>query len=259
MELESDQMPSKVFIVTGASRGLGFAIAQLLLKASHRVFLVARSETGLQKLKSDYPSLVEYASADLSDLNVVPKIIEETVKSFGKIDGIVINHGVLAPLTRIADSSVEEWRRAYDINVISAFALVKDGIPELRKSKGRIVLISSGAATGAYAAWGAYGTSKAAINHLCAHIAVEEPDIISVAISPGKVDTGMQQQIRDQGGVGMAADVHAGFVDEHSKGLLLKPEQPGAVVAKLVEGASKEMSGKHFRWNAAELSSFQGA
>lgn len=107
--------------------------------------------------------------------------------------------------------------------------------------------MSSGAATGAYAAWGAYGTSKAAVNHLCAHLGVEEPDITSVAISPGKVDTGMQQQIRELGGTGMAAEIHASFVNEHAKGQLLKPEQPGTVIAKLVAGATKEMSGKHFR------------
>jgi NAD(P)-dependent dehydrogenase (short-subunit alcohol dehydrogenase family) len=124
---------------------------------------------------------------------------------------------------------------------------VKEAIPELRKSKGRVVFVSSGAATSATGAWGAYGTSKAAVNHLCAHLAVEEPDITSVAISPGKVDTGMQQQIRELGGTGMAAEVHAIYVDEHAKGRLLKPEQPGTVIAKLVEGATKEMSGKHFR------------
>lgn len=63
-------MSSKAYIVTGASRGLGLAIAQLLLRASHKVFLVARSEAGLQKLKSEHPSDVEYMAADLADLSV---------------------------------------------------------------------------------------------------------------------------------------------------------------------------------------------
>ncbi|ORY67264.1 short-chain dehydrogenase [Pseudomassariella vexata] len=251
-------MTSMAFIVTGASRGLGLAVAELLLRASHKVFLVARSETDLQRLKSQYPTSVEYAAADLSDLSTAPQIIKAALEAFGKINGMVINHGVLTPVTRIADSNAEEWRRAYDINVMSAVALLKEAIPELRKSKGRVVLVSSGAATSAVVAWGAYGTSKAAINHVCAHMAVEEPEITSVAISPGKVDTGMQQQIRELGKTGMAADVHASFVDEHASGRLLKPEQPGAVIAKLVEGATKDMSGRHFRWNDAVLSAFQG-
>ncbi|KAI1404796.1 NAD(P)-binding protein [Hypoxylon fuscum] len=249
-------MSSKVFIVTGASRGLGLAVAQLLIQASHKVFLVARTEKDLQALKTQHASSVDFMTADLADLEVAPKIIESTLKAFGKIDGIVINHGVLAPITRISDSSAEEWRHAYDINVFSAVALLKEAIPELRKSKGRVVFISSGAAFGAYSGWGSYGTSKAALTHLCAHLAVEEPSITSVAISPGKVDTGMQKLIRDDGKTGMSPEVHKSFVDEHESGRLLDPNQPGAVIAKLVDGATSDLNGKHFRWNAAELASF---
>lgn len=63
-------MSSKVFVVTGASRGLGLAIAQILLRASHKVFVVARSESGLQKIKSENPSNVEFMAADLADFSV---------------------------------------------------------------------------------------------------------------------------------------------------------------------------------------------
>lgn len=152
---------------------------------------------------------------------------------------------------------------------------VKASIPELRNTQGRIIFVSSGASVGAYAAWGPYGTAKAAINHLCAHLAVEEPDITSVAISPGKVDTDMQQQIRELGGSSMSAKDHSSFIDEHETGKLLKPEQPGSVIANLVVGATKEFNGKHlrlviqnqsiltntykiFRWNGPELKDFQG-
>ncbi|KAI0019102.1 short-chain dehydrogenase [Xylariomycetidae sp. FL0641] len=241
-------MSSKAFIVTGASRGLGLAIAQALLRDSHKVFLVARSENDLQTIKSQHPSLVEFTSADLGDLKTPSKIISSAVKAFGKIDGIVINHGTLSPIGKIADADPEEWRRAYNINFFSALGLAKEAIPELRKSQGRLVFVSSGAANGAYAGWGCYGTSKAAMNHLNAHLAVEEPSITSVAVSPGKVDTAMQKQIRDEGKTGMAADVHASFVDEHASGRLLRPEQPGNVIAKLVVGATGELSGKHYRY-----------
>ncbi|ETS84310.1 hypothetical protein PFICI_02335 [Pestalotiopsis fici W106-1] len=250
-------MSSKAFIVTGASRGLGLAIAQILIRASHKVFLVARSESGLQKIKSENPSNVEYLAADLADFSTSPKVIEAAVKAFGKVDGIVINHAVLTPLSKIADVDIEEWRRSYDINVASPLALVKAALPELRKTKGCIVFVSSGASVGAYTAWGAYGTAKAAINHLCAHLAVEEPAITSVAISPGKVDTDMQQQIRELGGGHMTDKDHASFIEEHASGKLLKPEQPGTVIANLVAGPPKEVNGKHLRWNDDQLKSFQ--
>ncbi|KAI2472301.1 NAD(P)-binding protein [Annulohypoxylon bovei var. microspora] len=252
-------MSSKVFIVTGASRGIGLAVAQALIQASHKVFLVARTEKSLQELKTQHSTSVDFITADLADLKVAPKIIESTLKAFGKIDGIVVNHGILSPITRISESSVEEWRHAYDINVFSALALIKESIPELRKSQGRVVFVSSGAAFGAYAGWGSYGTSKAALTHLSTHLAVEEPSITSVAISPGKVNTEMQKQIRDDGKTGMSAEIHASFVDEHESGLLLDPKKPGSVIAKLVESATSDLSGKYFRWNAAELAKFQDA
>lgn len=118
-------MSSKVFVVTGASRGLGLAIAQILLRASHKVFVVARSESGLQKIKSENPSNVDFMAADLADFSTAPKVIEAAVKAFGKVDGIVINHAVLTPLSKLADVDIDEWRRSYDINVASPLALVR--------------------------------------------------------------------------------------------------------------------------------------
>ncbi|KAH7037515.1 short-chain dehydrogenase [Microdochium trichocladiopsis] len=248
---------AKTFIVTGASRGLGLAIAQILLRSSHNVFLVARSDADMKRLKQENPGTVDYLAADLADFSTASSIIQATVKAFGKVDGIVVNHGVLAPITKISESSAEEWRRCYDINVFSAVALMKEAIPELRKTKGRVVFISSGTAFGTIAAWGSYGTSKAALNHFNAMLAAEEPDITSVAISPGKVDTDMQKQIREEGQSGMTAAVHASFVDEHETGRLLPAELPGSVIAKLVERAPKDLSGKHFRWNQEDLADFQ--
>lgn len=76
-------------------------------------------------------------------------------------------------------------------------AQVKAAIPELRKTKGRIILTSSGAATHGYSTWCAYGSSKAALNHLAFTLKIEEPDIITVAIRPGVVDTEMQRELRE--------------------------------------------------------------
>ncbi|KAI0869725.1 short-chain dehydrogenase [Hypoxylon argillaceum] len=248
---------SKVIIVTGASRGLGHAIARALLRDSHKVFLVARSADELRRLKAEHGDAVEYMSADLGDLKVAPGIVASTLKAFGRIDGLVLNHSTLSPITKVFDSDAEEWRKAFDVNVFSAVALVKESILELRKSNGRVIFVSSGAASGAYVGWGAYGTSKAALNHLCAHLAVEEPSITAIAVSPGKVDTAMQKQIREEGHAGMAPNIHASFVAEHESGRLLNADQPGTVIAKLAIGATASLTGKHYRWNAAELADFQ--
>ncbi|GAP84486.1 putative short-chain dehydrogenase [Rosellinia necatrix] len=250
---------SKTFIVTGASRGLGLAVAQALLRESHRVFVVARTEDGLRGLGDGDGDgdAVRYMCADLADLEVAPKIVARALKAFGRLDGLVINHSSLSPIAKISESSAEDWRRAFDVNVFSALALVKECIPELRKSNGRVIFVSSGASTSAYIGWGAYGTSKAALNHLCAHLAVEEPSITSVIVSPGKVDTAMQKQIRDEGHASMSPEVHASFVAEHENGRLLNPNQPGTVIAKLAIGATSTLNGKHYRWNSPELAHFQ--
>ncbi|KAF6807757.1 short-chain dehydrogenase [Colletotrichum sojae] len=253
-------MASKVFIVTGASRGIGLAIAEYLLRdPAHKVVLAARSEDKLRALKEAHPGQVEYAAVDLADLKSIPKIAEAAVGAYGRIDGIVINHGVLEPVTRLANANLEEWKRAYDINVFSGLALVQASLAELRKSKGCVLWVSSGAATGAYTAWGAYGTSKAAMNHLSAHLAVEEPDITSIAMSPGRVDTAMQKVIRDTGKGHMADKDHESFSSAFEKGELFRPEQPGNVMARFVSKPQHDLSGKFIKWQAPELAAYQDA
>lgn len=121
---------------------------------------------------------------------------------------------------------------------------VKAAIPHLRQTKGRIVIVTSGAAQKGYAAWGPYGSSKAALHSLVQHLAVEEKDIITISGNPGRTDTGMQKLLRDQGSEHMDAADHAGFVSAFEDGKLNKPEGPGHVFAKLALDATPDLSGK---------------
>lgn len=112
-----------------------------------------------------------------------------------------------------------------------------------------MVFISSGASSNAYGGWGAYGTSKAALDHLCAHVAVEEPSITAVTVSPGKLDTAMQKQIREEGQAGMSPEVHDSFVAEHESGRLLDPQLSGSVIARVAIRATRALNGKHYRYD----------
>lgn len=123
---------------------------------------------------------------------------------------------------------------------------IKPALPALRKSQGRIVFTSSGASVRAYAGWGAYGSSKAAINHLTLTLAAEEPDVTSVAIRPGVVDTDMQKEVRGHAHIMDAQDTEK-FKTLHETGKSLRPEQPGSVIARLAVSAEKEFSGKVLR------------
>ncbi|TAQ86767.1 hypothetical protein B7494_g4909 [Chlorociboria aeruginascens] len=217
----------KCIILTGASRGIGLAIARYLLGASHKVFLVARSAEPLEKLKEEYPEQVGYIAADLSDFS------------------------------RIADSDPEEWRSSFDVNFFSAVAFIKPALPHLRHARGRIILTSSGAAINSYSTWGAYGSAKAALNHLAITLSLEEPEISTIAIRPGVVDTDMQVEVRGHDKLMDEKDTKK-FKSLYEEGKLLRPEQPGNVMARLVVEGGIELSGKFLSWNDKALEQFQG-
>ncbi|KAM5367585.1 hypothetical protein ACJZ2D_009953 [Fusarium nematophilum] len=249
-------MASKVFIVTGASKGIGAAITRYLLGQSHKVVITARSSEPLEGLQKSHPDQVQFIARDMVEPEMATKLTDLAVSSFGKIDGMVINHGLLLP-KRFADTTIDEWKQVYDINVFSGIALAKAALDELRKSKGCIVWVSSGAAAKPYAAWSNYGSSKAVYNSISAHIALEEPDITSVAIAPGRVDTEMQGVLRSQGKDTMDKAQYDTFAEAKEKGTLLKPEQPGHVMAKFVADPLKDLSGKFFTWNSPEVAAYQ--
>ena len=111
---------------------------------------------------------------------------------------------------------------------------IRDALPFLRVTNGNIILTSSGAAVKGTAAWGAYSASKAVLNSLARTLAVEEPSVGVLAIRPGVVDTQMQDTLKDEHYGKMESKDVQRFVEMREKGEMLKPEMPGAVMARLV-------------------------
>lgn len=95
------------------------------------------------------------------------------------------------------------------------------------------------------------------LNHLAATLSVEEPDVTTVSVRPGVVDTEMQREIREVHGAAMSEKDATKFLGLKRDGGLLKPEQPGHVIAKLAVGAGKELNGKFLSWNDEKLKAFQ--
>ena len=110
-----------------------------------------------------------------------------------------------------------------------------------------MIFTSSGAAVTGYSGWGAYGSSKAALNHLATTIAAEEPNVTCISIRPGAVDTQMQRELRDIHARGMNEKDSAKFFDLHASGALLKTEQPGNVIARLVLEGPRNLNGRFLR------------
>ncbi|KAJ5999362.1 Short-chain dehydrogenase/reductase SDR [Penicillium sp. IBT 35674x] len=252
-------MAPKTIIVTGASRGIGLAIAKYLLTApqSHNVVVVARSLEPLQKLKEQYNKQVEVVNGDLADFSLAQKAVDIAIETFGQLDGMVLNHGILGQTGNVAVTDVAEWQAAFNVNFMSLVAFAKAALPALRQSKGKIIFTSSGAAVGKYRGWGIYAATKAAMNNFAQTLGSEEPDVTSVSVRPGMVDTEMQRELREVHGTTLDAEMHSKFTGAHSSGKLVKPEQPGHVMAKLVLDAPKELTGLFLSWNDEELKDFQ--
>jgi NADP-dependent 3-hydroxy acid dehydrogenase YdfG len=105
--------------------GIGQAIAQYLLSQSHKLVVVSRTHAALDQLHFQYPDRVEVLAGDLSDLSIGPKAVELAISRWDRIDAVIVNHGTLDPVKKVADTDAEEWRKSFDINVFSAIAVVR--------------------------------------------------------------------------------------------------------------------------------------
>lgn len=86
--------------------------------------ILARSEAPLRELQSRYPKQVQFLAEDLSNFSLAQKAVDLTIKEFGQLDGLVINHGILPPVTHVRDSDVEAWKHNFDVNFFSGVAFV---------------------------------------------------------------------------------------------------------------------------------------
>ncbi|GAM84152.1 hypothetical protein ANO11243_021450 [Dothideomycetidae sp. 11243] len=251
-------MSPKTIILTGASRGIGLAIAHFLLEKGHRLIVTARSRAPLDELREKYSGRVEIVVGDAADPRVAEDLRDRATKwDQGKLDGLILNHGALEPVTRIADADLKAWRTAFDVNFFSYVGITQACLPLLRQSKGNVIFTSSGAAAFAYSTWGAYGSAKAALNQLAQTLAREEPSITTISIRPGVVDTDMQKGIREQHASIMDKDKAERFIKLKESGQLLKPEQPGHVMARLVLNAPNDLNGEFISWDDERLKKFQ--
>ncbi len=220
-------MPPRVILITGASRGLGAATAQeAALQGAHLV-LNARSAPQLDAVAAacrQHGAQVVTIAGDIGEPETARRMAQAADKAFGRIDAVIHNAGILPPIAPLAQADLAAWETNWRVNLLAAVALLQASLPLLRESRGRAVLVSSGAAIHPYPTWGAYCTAKAALNHLAAVLAAEEPAITALAFRPGIVDTAMQAQIREQGAGVMPPDLHEKFLAYQREGRLQPPE-----------------------------------
>src|SRR5215213_464718 len=179
-----------VGIVTGASRGLGLALARALDERGWRLVVDARGGEALAEATARL-SGVTAITGDVAD----PEHRTALVEAAGDgIDLIVNNASLLGPSPQpmLADYPLEELRRVYDANVVGPLALVQLALPRLRDGAA-ILDVTSDAAVEAYEGWGGYGSSKAALDQLTAVLAAEHPALRVYSVDPGDMATDMHR------------------------------------------------------------------
>lgn len=245
-----------VVLITGASRGMGADIARWLAKVEARITLVARSAGALEQIVEDVARLGGEGfpfSADVAGQNGCNEAVRETVARFGRLDALVNNAGILAPIGPIADSNPDAWRYNIEVNLIGPYFLTRAAMKPLREARGRVINISSGAAVKSIAGWSAYCAAKAGLTHFTGILAEEEPDITAVAVRPGVVDTSMQEMIRTEGPGAMSEDKVSYFQQLKSDEKLEPPHVPARSIAWLALHAPKEMSGGFVEYDDSNI------
>jgi NAD(P)-dependent dehydrogenase (short-subunit alcohol dehydrogenase family) len=184
-------MTEPVVLITGATQGLGRAVAIELSGRGWRVILDGRDQRRLAELRVAIPSATVVAG-DVTD----PAHRADLAGALDRLDLFIANASELgpSPLPRLAEHPIDALRRVYETNVIAPIAMLQSVLPLLRESGGTFVAISSDAAVEAYEGWGGYGGSKAALDHVAAVLAVEEPMVRSYAVDPGDMRTDMHQR-----------------------------------------------------------------
>lgn len=198
----SASIEGRVALVTGGGRGIGKGISLALAEAGADIAIVyRRDEEAARSTVEEIKGLSRKGAmfnADVTDLDNVKKVVEETIKTFGKVDILVNNAGIASRGNSILDTDVNELRRVIDIHVFGSFYFTQAVLANMRQQpRGDIIFISSGAAEALNANGGPYNMAKAAMEALAGTLAKEERrnGIRVNVIRPGLVETEMGRRL----------------------------------------------------------------
>ncbi|PWG16473.1 short-chain dehydrogenase [Salibaculum griseiflavum] len=195
-------MNGKVVLITGASRGIGAEAARAFAEAGAKVALLARSEDRIAELAGEIGPAAIAIPCDVSRFWEMQAAVDATLKTFGRIDVLVGNAGVIEPISHLAEADPEEWGKVIDINLKGVFNGMRAVLPHmLDQGGGTILTVSSGAAHNPVEAWSHYCASKAGAYMLTRSVDNEYRDkgIRALGLSPGTVATEMQREIKASG------------------------------------------------------------
>lgn len=196
----SARLKDRLALVTGASRGIGRALALALAREGAHMILLARTEGGLMEADDEIRAAGGTATLvplDLRDFDGIDRLGGSVYERWGRLDVLIGNAGVLGPLSPLGHVTPEAWAEVMDVNVTANWRLIRAFDPLLRQSEaGRAVFTTSGVARGARAYWGPYAVSKAALEMLVMTYAAEmaSTNVRVNLVNPGPMRTRMRAQ-----------------------------------------------------------------
>jgi NADP-dependent 3-hydroxy acid dehydrogenase YdfG len=201
-------------MITGASRGLGKAIATALAP-THTLFLAGRPSEKLDAVAEKFGATTW--PIDLDDLDAIPAVVEP----IAELDVLIHNAGVAYP-GRVGESTVDEWRNSMQVNVVGAVALTLALLPALRSANGHVVFVNSGSGINASPGLASYSASKFALRSFADSLRNDEPSLRVTSVHPGRIATVMQEGlVAYEGG-------------EYDPSRFLQPETVAKVIADAV-------------------------
>jgi len=193
-------LSGKLALITGASRGIGAAVAKAYAAAGAHVVLVARTVGGLEAVDDEIRAAGGQATLmplDLIKLNDLDKLGPTLAERFGKLDIFVANAGILGTLTPLPHMKAPEWDRVMMVNVNANFRLIRTLDPLLQAAPaGRAIFVTAGMADLCTAYWSAYSASKAALNTMVKTYAAENKkgNLRINLVDPGVIDTALLKE-----------------------------------------------------------------
>lgn len=196
----------KVALITGASSGIGKAIALKLLADGYAVSVTGRSMSKLQDAYSEVnPSLIKFIEADAQVFESYETVVRETISAFGRLDVLVNNVGGGTLGQKLDTTTLEAWNASFQLNTTSVFFTSQAALPYLIESKGVVINFSSILASRPVAGLGPYSMAKAAVEMITKTMAIElaSKEIRVLCISPATIQTGfhtsagMSQEVAD--------------------------------------------------------------
>ncbi len=200
--MKNVDMVGKTVVITGASRGIGAAAARAFAAAGANVAMVARNVDQIAQIAGEIGEQALAIQCDVSRLSEVESAISATAQTFGGLDVLINNAGIIDPIGHLAQIDIDAWERTIDINLKGVMYGMRTAMPGMiAQGHGTIINISSGAAHGPVEGWSAYCTSKAAVYMLTRMGDKEARDkgLRILGLSPGTVATDMQREIKASG------------------------------------------------------------